>query len=224
MNRPAESASEPAEEAKGPFPSTISKEEINALHLRRYEGPVEIVRDDAACSAAIRKLKKEKVLGFDTETRPSFKKGQSYQPSLVQLGASDCVYIFQLRKLTKRRNLFRLLANNKLLKAGVATQFDVRQLQEIEAFEPAGFVNLETLTDELGIKNNGLRSLTALVLGFRVSKGEQRSNWSRVNLTPAQVRYAATDAWVSREIYLRLEEAIHARPGGGKNGSKPESS
>ena len=213
----------PKEEPKGPFPSTIAKEAINALHLRRYEGPVQIIRDDEACGVAVRKLRKEKVLGFDTETRPAFKKGQSYQPSLIQLGGSDCVYIFQLRKLTKMKNLFRLLANEKILKAGVATQFDVRQLQEIETFQPAGFVNLETLTDELGIKNNGLRSLTALVLGFRVSKSEQRSNWSRPNLTPQQVRYAATDAWVSREIYLRLEEALRNHPVGGRNGPKPDS-
>jgi ribonuclease D len=102
---------------------------------------------------------------------------------------------------------------------GVATDFDVKQLQEIHAFSPSSFINLETLTDELGIVNNGLRSLTAIVLGFRISKGEQRSNWSRSKLTDRQIRYAATDAWVSREIYLRLAEALKAKSKGGGNGS-----
>ena len=99
---------------------------------------------------------------------------------------------------------------------GVATGFDVRQLTEIIPFKARGFLDLEPLTDECGIKNNGLRSLTAIVLGFRISKSEQRSNWGRVQLSERQIQYAATDAWVSREIYLRLMEALEKAGNGGK--------
>ena len=191
-----------------PIKASITKDELNQLHLRRYGGPIVLVEDDEACDRAIRELRREKVLGFDTETRPSFRKGESYLPSLLQLSAERAVYLFHLSKISQLRPLFRLLATPRILKAGVATDFDVRQLQQLHPFEPAGFVNLESLTDRLGIRNNGLRSLAGLVLGFRVSKSEQRSNWSRDPLTHQQTVYAATDAWISREVYLRLQQAL----------------
>lgn len=202
------------EEPQPPYAESISKDEVNELHLRRYAGPVELVQDDEACERALKVLGKEKVLGFDTETRPAFRKGESYLPSLVQLGGSDTVYIFQLSKLSSTKKLFRLLANPRVLKVGVATDFDVKQLQELQSFQPAGFVNIESMTGDLGIRNNGLRSLSALVLGFRLSKSEQRSNWSRDPLSKSQIVYAATDAWVSREIYLRLAKALNGNNGG----------
>ncbi len=206
----------PYQEPQPPYPESITKDEINELHLRRYAGPVELVQDDEASDRAIKALAKEEVLGFDTETRPAFRKGESYLPSLVQLGGTDTVYIFQLSRLSTTKKLFRLLANPRVLKVGVATDFDVKQLQELQSFQPAGFVNIESLTGDLGIRNNGLRSLSALVMGFRLSKSEQRSNWSRDPLSRSQIVYAATDAWVSREIYLRLIKALN-----GKNGGAP---
>ena len=209
----------PVQEPQPPYAESITKDEVNELHLRRYAGPVELVQDDEASDAAIKVLSKEKVLGFDTETRPAFRKGESYLPSLLQLGGTDKVYIFQLSKLSSTKKLFRLLANPRVLKVGVATDFDVKQLQELQSFQPAGFVNIETLTNELGIRNNGLRSLSALVLGFRLSKSEQRSNWSRDPLTRSQIVYAATDAWVSREIYLKLIKALHGKNGESQTGS-----
>ena len=211
----------PAPDSATGFRTSIKKEEINALHLRRYAGPVEVIASDVACEQAVKRLRRESILGFDTETRPSFKKGQGYLPSLVQLGGADCVYVFQLAKIREKKKLFKLLANKDIGKAGVATDFDVKQLQEVQPFKPAGFINLETITDELGIMNNGLRSLTAIVLGFRITKGEQRSNWSRVQLTDQQIRYAATDAWASREIYLRLNGANAGAFRQGDDGSKP---
>jgi ribonuclease D len=194
---------------------SITKEELNQLHLRRYGGPIVVVENDDACDQAVRTLRREKVLGFDTETRPSFQKGESYLPSLLQLGGEQAVYLFHLQKISRLKHLFRLLATPRILKAGVATDFDVRQLQQLQPFQPAGFVNLETLTDRLGIRNNGLRSLAGLVLGFRISKSEQRSNWSRDPLSRQQIVYAATDAWISREIYLQLQKAIREQGGDG---------
>jgi ribonuclease D len=194
------------EEPGHPFRTSITKDEINHLQILRYTGPIEVVRTDEALARAVKELRRETVLGFDTETRPSFKKGESYLPSLVQLGGASTVYIFQLVSLTKKRKLFNLLSDAEILKVGVALDFDVRQLQEVFPFAPGGFTNLESITDEMGILNNGLRSLAALILGFRVSKSEQRSNWSRETLTQQQLTYAATDAWVSREIYLALRK------------------
>ena len=207
---------------EGPFRTEITKQEINALELHRYTGPVDVVTDDATLARAVRRLRREKVLGFDTETRPSFHKGQSYLPSLVQLCGAERVYIFQLVCLPSKRRLFNLLGDARIRKVGVAMDYDIRQLCEIHPFKPAGFVNLESLTDEFGIRNNGLRGLAAVVLGFRISKGEQRSNWSRTDLTKRQITYAATDAWASREIYLRLVEELRRRRNGDKGRPKGE--
>lgn len=201
------------------FRLTIERDEINRLHLRRYTGPIEVVRDDHGLESALRELKRERIVGFDTETRPAFRKGESYLPSLMQLGGQDKVWVFCLNRLGPLPRLFKLLANPRLVKAGVAMDYDIRRLQELVPFEPAGFCNLEAMTERLGIKKNGLRNLAAIVLGFRLSKGEQRSNWSRDPLSRQQVAYAATDAWVSREIYLKLAEVLDRSGGGDGTGS-----
>lgn len=204
------------EASKFQFRTTITKEETNHLELNRYRGSITFVADDESLTHALKALRREKVLGFDTESRPSFKKGQNFLPSLVQLCGEETVYIFQLEKLSNPKRLFRLFERDDILKVGVATGFDVRQLTEITPFKARGFLDLEPLTDKCGIKNNGLRSLSAIVLGFRISKSEQRSNWGRVQLSERQIQYAATDAWVSREIYLRLMEALEKAGNGGK--------
>jgi len=213
----SEKAKVTPEPGKSPFRSKITKDETNHLELNRYRGPITFVANDESLATALKALRREKVLGFDTESRPSFKKGQNFLPSLVQLCGEEAVYIFQLDKLSSPKRLFRLLEREDILKVGVATGFDVRQLNEITPFKARGFLDLEPLTDKCGIKNNGLRSLTAIVLGFRISKSEQRSNWGREQLTERQIQYAATDAWVSREIYLRLMEVLEK----GGNGDKP---
>lgn len=212
-----ETSKSPKESIKSPFRTAITKDEINHLELHRYRGPVTFVTDEESLSDALKALRREKVLGFDTESRPSFKKGQNFLPSLVQLCGEERVYIFQLGKLKSPKRLFQLLEREDILKVGVAMGFDVRQLNEIMPFKAAGFMDLEPLTDELGIKNNGLRSLSAIVLGFRISKSEQRSNWGRDQLSDRQIVYAATDAWVSREIYLRLMDVLEKSG----NGTKP---
>lgn len=183
---------------------TMSREQINALPLKRYEGPVHLVRDAKSLESAVQALRKETVLGFDTETQPSFRKGESHPVALVQLAGSGGAYIFQLRALRDPAALLDLLANPKIRKAGVATGRDVQDLRKLYPFEPAGFVDLADLAEKAGIGHGGLRGLAAAVLGFRFSKGAQRSNWGRESLSPEQIVYAAMDAWVGRELYLAL--------------------
>jgi ribonuclease D len=187
---------------------SITREEINALPLYRYSGPVHVVAAPDQVEAAVAALRRERVLGFDTETRASFHKGESYPPAVVQLAASDAVYLFQLRKLPNRQWFKGLLGNPAIIKAGVSIARDIKELRELHAFEPAGFVELAKLSDQAGIACNGLRGLAAVVLGCRISKSAQRSNWAQTDLTPAQITYAATDAWICRKLFLRIEEAI----------------
>lgn len=193
--------------AARPFPETISPEEVNRLPLRRYAGPVRLVESGDAAREAVERLSAERVLGFDIETRAAFRKGESYPPSLVQLAASDAVWLFRLDPLKGLGGIERVFEDARLVKTGVSLGYDLKQLQTLAPFEPAGFVELEKISDAAGIRANGLRPLAAIVLGVRVGKGPKTSNWARPRLSAAQVAYAATDAWVCREIYLRLEKA-----------------
>jgi len=191
----------------------ITKEEINDLPLNAYEGPVTIVDNDEKLAMALQELKKEKILGFDTESRPSFKKGQTYPASLIQLGGQHQIWLFQINNFASLDALWDVLADEKIIKAGVAIADDIKKLQELQDFTPGGFVEIATLSTQAGILNTGLRSLAALLLGFRISKRAQVSNWARSTLSDIQIQYAATDAWVSRELYLHMQQ-LSQRPDG----------
>jgi len=188
------------------FDERMSREEINCLPIRRYSGEIVLIRKLDQLISALADLADEKLLGFDTETRPNFQKGQNNLPALLQLAGEKTVYIFQLNPLGFPGELRRLLADPAIVKTGVAVDFDLLQLKRLGSFQEEGFVELATVARESGIKNHGLRSLAAVLLGFRISKSAQRSNWGTNILTEKQLLYAATDAWVGREIYLRLEE------------------
>jgi ribonuclease D len=192
----------------------ITREEINALPLYRYTGPIHVIGEPGQVKAAVAALRRERVLGFDTETRAAFHKGESYPPALVQLAASNAVYLFQLRALPNLAWFERVLGDAGVIKAGVSIGRDLKELQALHAFEPAGFVELAEMSDAVGVTSNGIRGLAAIVLGCRISKNAQRSNWGQPALTPVQIAYAATDAWICRKLYLRLEEALSARSAG----------
>ncbi len=186
------------------FERRMTKEEINAFPIRKWKGAVHVINSAQELAGAVNTLSREPVLGFDTETRPAFKKGQKYLPSLLQLAGENSVYLFQLNHIGLPEPLLRLLADSGIIKTGVSLGYDLRELKKISSFEQAGFVGLGKMSKEKGIKNHGLRGLAAVVLELRISKSAQTSNWARAELTPSQIRYAATDAWVGRELYLKL--------------------
>lgn len=184
----------------------MTKEEINARSIRKYQGPIHLIRKSDQIEQAVRQLEKEKVLGFDTETRPTFRAGQSYLPAVLQLAGEQAVYVFQLQHCSLSKALRRLLANPKIIKAGVALDYDVKELKKLAPFKPAGFVDVGEVAKKAGCMNHGLRGLATLLLDFRVSKKCQTSNWASKTLTRAQIEYAATDAWVGRELYHKLQQ------------------
>ncbi|MEC8208961.1 MAG: 3'-5' exonuclease [Verrucomicrobiota bacterium] len=179
----------------------ISKAEINELPLIEWEGEVQILESFDEMEAATANLANESHLGFDTETRPSFRKGDYYPPALIQLATEYCVYLFRISRTETFAPLLPILETDKILKTGVAIKDDVKELRTMKDFTPSGFVEITDITAKLGYENRGLRALTGLLLQGRISKAAQVSNWARPVLNNKQVRYAATDAWISREIY-----------------------
>lgn len=184
----------------------LSKEEINTLPIRRYEGEVRLVRSEEELEAALKVLHQEEVVGFDTETKPTFRKGKLNSPALVQLAAADVVFLVQLVWIPLNAALAGLLSAPSVFKVGVSIHDDMRELQKQHPFDPGGVVDLGDVARAHKLETQGLRNLAANFFDCRISKGSQCSNWSLPVLSARQVAYAATDAWIGREVYLRMRE------------------
>ncbi len=184
----------------------LSKDAINALPIVAYEGPVLLVEDGEDPEEALRLLRGEPVIGFDTEARPCFEKGRASRTSLVQLAGTGVVVLVRLLTTSPTEHLVALLEDPEVIKVGVGIREDMRLLGQKDAFRPAGLFDLGDAARSLGLKTQGLRSLAANLMDVRISKGAQCSNWEKPELTPGQIRYAATDAWIGRELFFRLQE------------------
>jgi len=184
----------------------FTSEEIGLLPLTAFVGKIILVECDRQLHQAMHVLHEEEVLGFDTETRPIFKKGQIPPPALLQLAGHRDVYIFQLAKLQDKAVLTELLASRHIIKSGVSVRDDLKGLKEHFEFTERRFVDLGEVAKRLSMLTHGLRNLSANLLGVRISKGAQCSNWAREALSTKQIVYAATDAWISRELYLKFAE------------------
>jgi len=183
----------------------ISKEEISSLPVRRYEGKVSLVETLRELEEARADIRQERVVGLDTETRPSFKKGEVHLPCLVQAATAQAVYLFQLSRLDVFPTLVELLAKPDVVKTGVGLAHDLRQLRLVFPFAVENVIDLGVIARRRGLGQTGVRNLAGMLLGFRIPKGNRTSNWAAPRLSPAQITYAATDAWACRELYLRFE-------------------
>ncbi len=186
------------------FQEYVSPEEVNSLPLTYYEGKIVVVSEKAKVAAAVAELREHEVMGFDTESRPSFTKGESYPISLIQLAIPDKVFLFRINYTGFSGPLIGLMADATKRKVGVGLRDDIIGLQKLHHFEPGGFQELHDYVKDLGVRNTGLRKLAAILLKIRISKGQQTSNWENPVLTENQLRYAATDAWVCLEMYNLL--------------------
>jgi ribonuclease D len=184
----------------------ISRETMLELPIRRYEGEILLVETVQALERAAADIFQEESIGFDTETRPAFRKGESHPPALAQVATARAVYLFPLQRLDFSGTLGELLAEKAIVKAGVALAEDLRQLQSLFAFEPAGVTDLGHAAKRHGLKQTGLRNLAGIFLGARITKGAKTTNWAARRLTTQQMTYAATDAWICRELYLKFRE------------------
>ncbi len=189
------------------FQKTITKEAVNKMPLEAFTGEIVLVEDLKLMKDAVEYLKQHTVLGFDTETRPSFKKGKLNDIALLQLSTNTKAFLFRINKIGLPAEIIELLNDENILKVGAAIKDDIRGLQKLNDFDANGFIELQKYVLRFGINCFSLKKLSALVLGFRISKRQQVSNWEAKELSDGQLRYAATDAWVSLEIFERLKQA-----------------
>lgn len=186
--------------------STIAAEDIERLDQVSFPGAIQVIDSvGSEFNNAIKYLKNQKIIGFDTETRPCFSASQPrYGVALLQLSSHDRAFLFRINNMGMHRRLCNLLSNDKVMKVGAAVTDDIRGLQKYSSFTPRAFVDLQKMVGNYGIKDRSVKKMTAIILGFRISKAQQLSNWEAETLSESQVKYAATDAWVCREMYVRL--------------------
>ena len=187
------------------FPEYVTPEEVNDLPLTYYDGKIVLIHEASKVQKAINELMEHPVMGFDTESRPAFTKGESYPVSLIQLAIPDKVFLFRINQIGFTQPLVDIMANGDIIKVGVGLRDDILGLQRLHDFKPAGFKELHDFVSDLGVRNTGLRKLAAILLKIRISKGQQTSNWENPVLSQNQMRYAATDAWVCLEMYNFLK-------------------
>jgi len=186
------------------FASEITREELQALSLVQFKGKIHLIEHPELVEPAVRRLRSYSVLGFDTETRPSFAKGRVNRVALLQLATAYDAFLFRLCNMDIPPSLLTLMADPDILKIGAAIKNDLDVLKRSAKFKPRGFIDLQDLMPKFDIKNTGLSKMAGIILGIRISKSQQLSNWENQTLTDAQQRYAATDAWACYMIYEKL--------------------
>lgn len=182
----------------------IAKEEMENLPVFLSHGNIIVIEDPEQVAEAVEKLKQHPFLGFDTETRPAFHKGESYKVGLLQLATEDEAYLFRLNKCGFAKELRFLLADKQVTKIGVGIRDDIRNLRKSGDFNPASFIDLQEYAEKFGIEDKSFSKLMAIIFGVKISKRQRTSNWEAAVLSEAQIRYAATDAWGSLKMYQRL--------------------
>jgi ribonuclease D len=184
----------------------LSKNEINSLPQIKFNGDVEVLSSNDNVQAAVNYLMNYDLIGFDTETKPTFVKGPLNPPSIMQLACIDKVYIFQLDNESLYKKLFPILSNENITKCGVSVDRDLIELMYLSPFDPLSFVDLGNIARDNDVPHHGLRGLVAMFLKHRISKGAQISDWSKTVLSQSQITYAATDAWISLKLFEAFEQ------------------
>ncbi len=186
------------------YKKTILPDEIKKLNLVSFGGTVYLVEDKEGLKEILPKLKLATILGFDTETRPSFRKGRTNKVALLQLSTADEAFLIRLNKMGLPKEIVQILTDPNTQKIGVAIRDDIKALRALTPFVPNGFVELQEMVKDYDIQNFSLKKLVAIILGFRISKNKQLSNWEATKLSEPQICYAATDAWTPYEIFMKL--------------------
>ena len=188
------------------IPSNITKADIAKLPTELFNGRIIVIHSISEVEKAVNYLKGFHILGIDTETRPSFAKGKSYEVSLMQISTDDTCFLFRLNYIGMPNTLVDLLQDARQLKIGLSLKDDIQSLHRKHSFEPRGFLDLQNYVKELGIEAQSLQKIYALLFNKKISKSQRLTNWESDVLTEKQKGYAATDAWACVRIYNYMEE------------------
>ena len=180
---------------------TISKEQLSVLPAAQFCGELRLIEDEVGIREAIKELRESDIIGFDTETRPSFRKGHTYTVSLIQLSTRTTCYLFRINHIGLAQPIVDLLEDETKLKIGLSVHDDFHNLNKITEIHPAGFIELQNYVKDYKIADNSLTKIYAIVFGKRISKGQRLTNWEAEQLTSSQQAYAALDAMACVEIY-----------------------
>lgn len=183
---------------------SITNDELKELPKTEFSGKIFLIDTLEKFDIAYPLLAENRILGFDTETKPTFRKGRENDVALLQLSSSDTAFLFRINAIGLPEPLIHILEKESVSKVGVAIRDDLRSLKKIRYFEPKGFIDLQDVAKEKGMKNNGLKKLAGIFLGKRISKSQRTTNWENEVLTPRQLKYAATDAWICNELYYKM--------------------
>jgi len=184
----------------------ITSEEVAQMPVEIFAGRIIVIQSEKEMNKAIDYLKTQPVIGFDTETKPNFKKGSRNKVALMQLSTADSCFLFRLNYVGFSPGLKELLASPKIKKIGLSIKDDFGSLRRMANFVPKGFVDLQDIVLKYNIQEKSLQKIYAILFGKRISKNQQLSNWEKDILTDAQKMYAATDAWACYKIYKKLRD------------------
>ena len=186
---------------------TITKQELAELEKVNFEGEIYVIDHPAEVDNAVAYLSTKSALGFDTETKPAFKRGQVNNVALLQLATEDECFLFRLNKISYPESLEKLLCNESVKKIGLSLRDDFAALRKRTGKKPQNFIDLQLFVDKFGIEDNSLQKIYAIIFGKKISKSQRLSNWEAAELTPAQQSYAAIDAWACLKIYNYLTQS-----------------
>ncbi|MDE6692620.1 MAG: 3'-5' exonuclease domain-containing protein 2 [Muribaculaceae bacterium] len=187
------------------FKISISKEQISTLPIASFQGEITVVDTPENVGSAVQLLEREKLIGFDTETKPSFKKGHTNKVALMQLSTVDHCFLFRLNRLGMGDEISNLMENESITKIGLSIHDDFNVMHRSSHVMPRGFVELQSLVKDYHIEDISLQKIYAIIFGEKISKGQRLTNWEAESLSPQQQRYAATDAWACLRIYNFLK-------------------
>ena len=191
--------------------SNIAKADIAQMPSELFGGRIIVIHSVSDVEKAVNYLKGFPILGIDTETRPSFAKGKTYEVSLLQLSTEDTCFLFRLNYIGMPKALVDLLQDGRQLKVGLSLRDDIQSLNRKHKFEPRNFLDLQNYVKEMGIEAQSLQKIYALLFGKKISKSQRLTNWEADVLTDRQKGYAATDAWACVRMYKYLEELKHGQ-------------
>ncbi len=184
--------------------TSITKEELADLPVEEFEGRIIVIQDDKEAKKATDYLSTQTLLGFDSETRPNFKKGSSNKIALIQISTQDTCFLFRLNHIGIPEGLTRILTSPDIKKIGLSLKDDFAAIRKRKSIEPANFVDLQTMVKKYGITDIGLQRIYGILFGKRITKGQRLTNWEAEILSDAQKKYAALDAWSCLQIYNQL--------------------